>query len=104
MSHGCHKCHCPNGCNCELDAEDQALRRELGDLGYEALLDLGIADREREDLERALRQKQNEVDEKYANVRKLIHEIELRGLERCVKYRSRIRRGLSVAFQRIRRP
>ena len=54
MSHGCHKCHCPNGCNCELDAEDQALRRELGDLGYEALLDLSIADREREDLESLL--------------------------------------------------
>lgn len=57
MSHGCHKCHCPNGCHClelrEYEAAKAALGPEIAELMAEAQkvdAEIGEIEKERERL------------------------------------------------------
>lgn len=57
MSHGCHICHCPNGCHClelrEYEAAKAALGPEIAELMAEAQkvdTEIGEIEKERERL------------------------------------------------------
>lgn len=65
MSHGCHKCHCPNGCRCKELADFEAAKLALGS-EVATLIQSGLA-LEREIM--ALEAERSRIDERIATKR-----------------------------------
>lgn len=94
MSHGCHTCHCPNGCRCDKLAKEARIRAELGSELFDALVVLGAAEAERNRLEWALRKSEDVVADCLETVKNLVGDQDLDDNE--VEVGSDIWRGLSL--------
>lgn len=81
MSHGCHACHCPNGCRCDEFAEARKLREQIGDEAYEALVDCGKAGLDYRAAAKALDEAKAKLATTGARVRALLTSTQLHELK-----------------------
>lgn len=81
MSHGCHKCNCPNGCRCDELAEARKLRDQIGKEAFDALVKCGEARAEHRSAIKALDEATAKLAFAAAHVRSLLTDAQLHELK-----------------------